>query len=282
MDTMKNKLTQEHLKECLTYDHETGSFTWNERPLSHFKDSRSRNSWNSRWANKNAGIVGNRGYIIINIKNFKAHLGHRLAFLYMEGYLPENQVDHINRIRNDNRWVNLREVSRQCNLQNASQYITNSSGVTGVHWVKRDKRWVAKITINQKTIRLGVYERFSDAVMARYNEELTNNMWACHTDSTAYNYLKENNLLGEFSKRDFKRNNLKSNNKTGVTGITFDKSKNRFISNITVNKKIIYIGAFKKFEDAVKARYQEEINNPFWSCSTESSAYKYLRDNNLI
>ena len=39
---------------------------------------------------------------------------------------------------------------------------------------------------------------------------------------------------------------------------------------------------FKKFEDAVKARYQEEINNPFWSCSTESSAYKYLRDNNLI
>ena len=51
---MKKKLTQDHLKECLTYSPETGIFTWNERPLSHFKDSRCRNMWNSRWANKRA------------------------------------------------------------------------------------------------------------------------------------------------------------------------------------------------------------------------------------
>lgn len=190
---MKKKLTQEYLKEALTYNPDTGIFTWNERPENHFKTKRAGRIINTKNRNKEAGYIKD-GYLGIGIKNNK-YKAHRLAFLYMEGYFPENQVDHIDRDPLNNKWNNLREVSNQCNSQNCKLFKSNTSGVCGVYWSRPLNKWMAAIMISGKSKYLGLFENFEDAVMARYNEEVSNPEWSCSVESTAYKYLKDHNLI---------------------------------------------------------------------------------------
>ena len=90
------KLTQERLKELMYYDPETGIFTW--------KVKRARNAS----AANIAGTKDKDGYIIIHIDK-KAHKSHRLAWLYMEGYLPYGiDIDHKDQDKQNNKWDNLR------------------------------------------------------------------------------------------------------------------------------------------------------------------------------
>lgn len=191
----KIKLTQDYLKECLTYNIEAGIFIWNKRPLTHFKNSHGCNIWNSRWSKKEAGSIDKKtGYFRVCI-NSKLYSAHRLAFLYMEGYLPENDVDHKDKNGLNNKWSNLREVSTRCNLQNCNISKSNKSGVTGVYFDKSRNKWVAQITINYKAKTLGLFDNFEDAVWARYNEEVNNPLWTCSVSSTALKYIQENNLI---------------------------------------------------------------------------------------
>jgi len=191
--TKTTKLTQDYLKECLTYDPETGIFTCNERPLNHFIDLRTCKIWNSRFANKDITGVSDQGYIRMEIDH-KPYKAHRFAFLYMEGYLPEHGVDHIDRNRLNNKWSNLREVGKRCNAQNCNLSIANKSGVTGVVWNSNRGKWVSRIVINSKQKHIGSFENFDDAVMARYQEEVNNPLWTCSVDSPALKYLKEKGL----------------------------------------------------------------------------------------
>ena len=150
----KQILTQAELKEQLHYNPETGLFT--------------RLVANSN--SVNIGDIANNldryGYIQISINN-KNYKAHRLAFLYIEGELPPEQVDHINHIRNDNRWINLRKVTNQENQKNRTISKNNTSGVVGVVWYKRDKIWKAQIKINGKNKHLGYYAYKSEAAKAR-------------------------------------------------------------------------------------------------------------------
>ncbi len=98
------------------------------------------------------------------LKSYKAH---RLAWLYEYGEFPKYHIDHINHNRIDNRIANLREVSRIDNQRNQKKSATNKSGFTGVHWHKQAKKWLASITVNCKTIYLGLYEDKNEAICAR-------------------------------------------------------------------------------------------------------------------
>ncbi len=175
------KLTQEELKRILDYNPDNGLFTWkvgNNRRV------------------KIGDIAGtnSNGYITIAINN-KQYKAHRLAWLYMEGYLPENKVDHINRVKDDNRWVNLRIVSDQCSVRNRGEFKNNKSGVTGVCWGKNANKWYSQIKVNYKLIYLGYFENINDAVLTRWNAEVKYNFSNCNSTSSAYNYLKERNLI---------------------------------------------------------------------------------------
>jgi hypothetical protein len=279
---MKNKLTQGYLKECLHYDPETGIFTWNERPESHFKTIGSGKAWNTKYANEIAGSrYSKTGYTLISI-NYTLYYAHRLAFLYVEGYIPENHVDHIDKNKLNNQWDNLREVSVQCNLQNSHLSSANTSGVTGVYWEVARKKWVAQITISIRNFILGRFDRFEDAVMRRYKEEVENPNWTCSIESSAYKYLKDNNLLEDFSIKDFTSSDIKSNNISGVCGVWWRKHDNVWYAYIRSEGKSRYLGSFKSFNDAVMRRYQAELENPAWRFKENSSSYKYLKDHNLI
>jgi len=149
-------LTQQILKQYLHYDTETGIFTWINKT--------------SKFANIKVGNIAGclhcRGYIIIRF-NCKYYKAHHLAWLYIYGKFPNGEIDHINHIRNDNRIINLRCISRLENMHNQSMYKTNKSGFTGVTWHKRDKKWVAHIRINNKRIHLGNFVNIDDAILAR-------------------------------------------------------------------------------------------------------------------
>ena len=185
---MSEKLTQEYLKRSLTYSKHTGLFTWKARPVYHFKNRNAWKDWNRKYPCTIAGYISPAGYVKITISG-KAYPAHRLAFLYICGYIPENFVDHRDMNPTNNKWKNLREVTNQCNQQNCKISIRNKSGITGVSWNSREKKWKAKITIAKKTIYLGFFEKLEDAARARYEEEKTNPLWSCSVTSSAKQYL---------------------------------------------------------------------------------------------
>lgn len=180
---VKPKITQKRLKELLHYDPDTGLFQWKVR-LS-----------NSTKIGDIAGAKDGHGYIGISIGR-RSYNASRLAFLYMKGYFPEYDVDHRNRIRDDNKWENLRHATRSCNTRNCSISKRNKSGVTGVHWHNQTKRWASSIRIMYKNKHLGEFENLRDAAQARWDAEVKHGFPNCNTTSTAYLYLHGNQEAG--------------------------------------------------------------------------------------
>lgn len=80
-------------------------------------------------------------------------------------------VDHLNHNINDNRKTNLRICTPSQNNMNRSFSSNNKSGVIGVCWDKAHSKWSAQIGLNKKTIHLGLFENFEDAVKSRKNAE---------------------------------------------------------------------------------------------------------------
>jgi hypothetical protein len=146
-------LTQAELKEVVTYDPETGHFTW-------VKSSGNRAA-GSRAGSTNGNAKGKQ-YRRISI-NKELYLEHRLAFLWMTGAWPEQDVDHISRVESDNRWSNLRGAAPYENMQNRGRFANNKSGVKGVFWSRQQKKWGAQINYRGKQHLLGHFKELGDA-----------------------------------------------------------------------------------------------------------------------
>jgi hypothetical protein len=137
------ELTQERLKELIRYDATTGLFTW--------AVSKGRAK-----AGCLAGSLMSQGYIRIRIDS-KKYLAHRLAWLFVCGEFPKNQIDHINGIKDDNCFANLRECSNTENQQNTGNRIDNTSGFKGVGFHKITGKWQACAKVNGKRHHLGLF-----------------------------------------------------------------------------------------------------------------------------
>lgn len=131
-------LTQERLKYLLTYNPDTGDFIWNMS-----------RSWLAKKGDK-AGFL-NYGYKYIRVDKLIMAC-HRLAFLYVEGKMPPNDVDHINGIKDDNRWLNLRKATKSQNLCNRGIPINNSTGFKGVT-INKDGIFCAEVRFKGKRYR---------------------------------------------------------------------------------------------------------------------------------
>ncbi|MCD6322423.1 MAG: HNH endonuclease [Clostridiales bacterium] len=155
---MKKLITQTELKELLSYDKHTGIFMWitNNPRYAKFKGTQ-------------AGAVGSKGYINIEIKG-RTYKAHRLAWLYITGLHPTDEIDHKNRITNDNKFLNLRNTTGLVNTKNKTLYKNNKGGTNGVY-PTRSGKYSAKIRVNKKLIALGVYAEKNDAIIARKNAE---------------------------------------------------------------------------------------------------------------
>ena len=151
---MKPALTQDRLKELLHYDPDTGVFT-----------RRVSLNGNNAIAGSRAGSPDSKGYILIKIDGVLRR-AHRLAFLYMTGGAPPEFVDHINRVKDDNRWVNLRPATSRENKGNVGLRRDNTSGHRGVSWDKRARKWMAFGTRDGRKIHLGYFDSLDGAAAA--------------------------------------------------------------------------------------------------------------------
>ena len=161
MQSLKNEalVSQQDLKNLFWLNRDTG-------------DLMNRSRRNSRApANAIAGSLDtSHGCRRIQINKVKYH-AHRLVWLYHHGVWPDKDIDHIDGNPLNNRIENLRVVTNQENSKNQKLRCTNTSGVMGAYFHKRDQKWIAQIKVDGKLIFLGYFGTFEEAVAARKSAE---------------------------------------------------------------------------------------------------------------
>jgi hypothetical protein len=140
-------LTAERLRELLAYDPETGAFTWCV--------ARGRQG-----AGSAAGADNGDGYRGIEIDR-RRYQAHRLAWLYVHGAWPAEQLDHINGAKSDNRIGNLREATNAENVRNRTPKPGTLAGAKGVTW-DRDG-WRARVWKDGRCHCLGRFSTVDEA-----------------------------------------------------------------------------------------------------------------------
>jgi len=151
----RNSLSQGYLQEVMDYNPVSGIMTWkvNMSPCARVGDE--------------VGCVDKTGYIRTKLNGYMYSV-HRLVWLFVTGSWPENQIDHINGIRDANWWGNLRDVTNGQNKMNSKVGRNNSMGLKGV--AKSRDRFKSSITHDGAKYSLGTYTTPEEAHNAYCNK----------------------------------------------------------------------------------------------------------------
>ena len=147
----------EYLKTLFDVDLTTGKVTWRVHRRSHAGVVRP--GVEAGWM-----LKGGYRYLTVDQRDIGAH---RFVWAVGTGAWPKGHIDHINGIRNDNRFCNLREATQAENNQNHhGMRSNNTSGVKGVHFDKKRGKWLAQISANRKHVHLGRFDTIEQATEA--------------------------------------------------------------------------------------------------------------------
>jgi len=147
-------IDQAYLKERFRYDPYTGELVWAS----------------GKMTGKAAGCLDSYGYRVVRIGN-KGYKAHRLIWCMVHGSLPRNTIDHINGDKSDNRLSNLRDTPMKENNKNKPLQGNNRSGVMGVCWNTRERKWESRLKLDGFNHFLGRTKDFFEAVCARKSAE---------------------------------------------------------------------------------------------------------------
>jgi hypothetical protein len=142
-------ITQAELKALLDYNPDTGVFTWRVDRTGGTK------------AGDTAGCKHKDcGYIRVKL-NEKAVYAHLLAWLYIYGKLPQQQLDHKDGCRTNNAISNLREITNRENQNNQRRH--REGKLVGAHLHKKTGRYESSISIDGKKVYLGIFQTEEEA-----------------------------------------------------------------------------------------------------------------------
>jgi AP2 domain len=145
------------LRECLSYDAETGVLRWRERPRSHFFDDRAHRIWNTRWARTEAASR----QIAIRINGEQRYIGvHRAAWALTKGEYPPGEIVRSD----DNRFKALKPLTHA--------QIQQRPHARGAYIDYRTGRFRAEITINRRQLYLGTFDTEAEAHQAYLDAKL--------------------------------------------------------------------------------------------------------------
>lgn len=166
------------LAKLVEYDPDSGIFTW----LTRNGSTKGIVTWNAKFANKVCDSIDIKGYRKISVILFgklRTVRLHRLAWFIAHDDLPLHCIDHINQDKTDNRICNLRDVTQSVNCRNRKRRSDNTSGVTGVSFCKKSKKWRAVFWVNGKQHCVGFFDCKLEAELnlksARYGAGFTVN-----------------------------------------------------------------------------------------------------------
>lgn len=149
----KDHMAHADLLKAVHYDPLTGLFT------------RRKSAGNAK-AGTLIGSYCNKGYLKAMVLGKYVKL-HRLAWFYMNGVWPQQEIDHRNRVKDDNRIDNLRDVGTSTNCSNQTGARRNNLvGIQGVHKIKKTGRYRAACSINSVKHHLGVFATAVEAGIA--------------------------------------------------------------------------------------------------------------------
>lgn len=149
----RKDLTAEFVRSILDYDPETGGFRWRRR--TDIKNSRIRNTWNTRLAGRRAGSEAGRGYLQIRV-NDRPYYAHRLAWLHVTGEWPALEIDHRDGDPSNNAFSNLRQATGAQNSANQRNHYDKAIPYKGVS--RFQGRYRAAIQKNRKRYSLGYFD----------------------------------------------------------------------------------------------------------------------------
>jgi HNH endonuclease/AP2 domain len=157
---MKKEITREYLLGILEYDKFSGLLTWIVNK-------------NNRRKGCVAGSINSNGYVTLWIDG-KQYQSHRVIWFMVNGNWPIDEIDHIDGIRTNNAFNNLREATRSENSRNHKVRVDNNSGVKGVYWNSKLNKWRSEINFNKKRYNIGYFKCLNEAEAAvkRKREEL--------------------------------------------------------------------------------------------------------------
>jgi hypothetical protein len=150
---LNGTITFEEVRELLDYDQHTGELRWRARK-------------GARRAGRIAGCRQPRGYIRIQLKNRKCYLAHRLAWLWMTGLWPAEEIDHRDGNPSNNAWDNLREATRAQNGANRRVNSNNRLGIKGVRKRPDYRRFEAQIKVAGRKHVIGYFDTAEEAQRA--------------------------------------------------------------------------------------------------------------------
>jgi hypothetical protein len=145
-------------KHHLLYNPNIGKLIW-------------KKSANKSVIGKEFGLITKMGYRYGSFQQ-KGFFAHRLIWLFMTGDWPKNQIDHINTIKDDNRFINLREADDYIQQCNRPKQKNNTSGYKGVSFNKNSNKWISKIYHRHQQILLGYFDTKEQAYKAYCNKAI--------------------------------------------------------------------------------------------------------------
>ena len=182
MANYRTALTHDAVVKMLDYDPATGIFRWRHRA------DRSK-QWNTKYAHKRAGSFQKTGYRQIEVGADTPISTARLAWFYQTGQWPTQQIDHINGVRADDSFANLRQADNAQNNQNRLKQSNNTTGVRGV--TKHLHLFRARINVRGKQIEIGCFSTLEEAAEARRKAELFHHGDYAPTEGTAHGTYKK-------------------------------------------------------------------------------------------
>jgi hypothetical protein len=153
------------------YNPTTGDLTWKQRPIDQFVSEHAWKIWNRRFPGKVAGYPRSiKGKPCGKWVYFggKHNGAHQIIMEMHFGPMPAGtRPDHIDGDSWNNRLDNLRAATSSQNSFNRTTSRNNTSGMKGVNWHRKQKKWNARIAVRGVGIHLGSFDTKGMAAVAR-------------------------------------------------------------------------------------------------------------------
>lgn len=280
---MKKDITQKRLKELLHYNPETGALTWKQ-----YRNHLAR-------AGSLAGCFDSKGYIVIRVEG-KIYFAHRLAWLYMKGTMSKGKrIIHKDLDNANNKWGNLKLFKSVTGLRGS---ITQARLKELIHYDPDTGVFTSRFTRGSMSKAGTVTGSINDQGYILIGVDGT--QYRAHR--LAWLYMKGYFPKGieidhkKYSNPDNRRDNRWCNlrlashqcnirntgnpkdNTSGVKGVYWDKSRNKWAPKIGVDGIMRNLGRYTDFDEAVCARLAAEQCVTWSGCDSSSPAYKYVKE----